>query len=358
MTTENQEEAKTLPDDFEWHDVNLPQEMKELCALLRNNYVEGKDVSVRDSEEFLQWALMAPGISPWLLLGVRAKHNHKLCGFISALPLTIIQDFVPPMTPSNLSAPTFPRRTAFINFLCVHKKLRSKRLAPVLIHEIVRRLYATRAQTLFSQVMYTLGNTIIRTDSPHFASHTWYHRFLDVQTLVEAKFCNMPKKLTLKMLNKLPETTNLVPLCESDLPNFVANLRKTLEPFPVRIDFNLEEAKHYFMIREKVVYSFICPDSQDVISFYSQEMETHGIKVRAAVCFYYACLDLSRLSSLVSQALVMAKKLGFHVFNCLDNLHNKRFLQELKFKQGSGSLRFHLGPYTHPPVENVAICVY
>ena len=31
-------------------------------------------------------------------------------------------------------------RTVEINFLCVHKKLRSKRLAPVLIKEITRRV--------------------------------------------------------------------------------------------------------------------------------------------------------------------------------------------------------------------------
>ena len=40
-----------------------------------------------------------------------------------------------------------------INFLCVHKKLRSKRLAPVLIKEITRRV---NCQGLF-QAVYTAG---------------------------------------------------------------------------------------------------------------------------------------------------------------------------------------------------------
>jgi len=40
-----------------------------------------------------------------------------------------------------------------INFLCVHKKLRSKRLAPVLIKEVTRRIHL---QGIF-QALYTAG---------------------------------------------------------------------------------------------------------------------------------------------------------------------------------------------------------
>ena len=40
-----------------------------------------------------------------------------------------------------------------INFLCVHKKLRSKRLAPVLIKEITRRVHVSG----MFQAVYTAG---------------------------------------------------------------------------------------------------------------------------------------------------------------------------------------------------------
>jgi glycylpeptide N-tetradecanoyltransferase len=43
-----------------------------------------------------------------------------------------------------------------INFLCVHKKLRSKRLAPVLIKEITRRVHL---QGIF-QAVYTAGSML------------------------------------------------------------------------------------------------------------------------------------------------------------------------------------------------------
>jgi glycylpeptide N-tetradecanoyltransferase len=43
-----------------------------------------------------------------------------------------------------------------INFLCVHKKLRSKRLAPVLIREVTRRVNLTG----IFQAVYTAGITL------------------------------------------------------------------------------------------------------------------------------------------------------------------------------------------------------
>lgn len=54
------------------------------------------------------------------LTGVRVSANKKLVAFISAIPATIR------VRMSGV-------RMVEINFLCVHKKLRSKRLAPVLI---------------------------------------------------------------------------------------------------------------------------------------------------------------------------------------------------------------------------------
>ena len=60
-------------------------------------------------------------------MGVRAKPKGNLVGFISGVPAHVkVEDKAVKMVE--------------INFLCVHKKLRSKRLAPVLIKEITRRV--------------------------------------------------------------------------------------------------------------------------------------------------------------------------------------------------------------------------
>lgn len=50
-------------------------------------------------------------------------------------------------------SPFREKKMVEINFLCVHKKLRSKRVAPVLIREITRRVHL---EGIF-QAVYTAG---------------------------------------------------------------------------------------------------------------------------------------------------------------------------------------------------------
>ena len=81
--------------------------------------------------------------------GVRNAKNKKLLAFISAIPATMRMN----------------ENSQFlveINFLCVHKKLRSKRLAPVLIKEITRRV---NLRGIF-QAVYTAGVVLPKPVAP------------------------------------------------------------------------------------------------------------------------------------------------------------------------------------------------
>lgn len=72
-----------------------------------------------------------------------------------------------------------------INFLCVHKKLRTKRLAPVLIKEVTRRI---NRQNIW-QAIYTAGTLIPKP----FADTTYSHRNLNYKKLIEIGFTSKPK---------------------------------------------------------------------------------------------------------------------------------------------------------------------
>ena len=72
------------------------------------------------SKDFIKWALQPPGFLTDWHIGIRVAATKKLVAFISAVPsLTRVKGQ--------------EIRLVDINFLCIHKKLRSKRLAPVLI---------------------------------------------------------------------------------------------------------------------------------------------------------------------------------------------------------------------------------
>jgi glycylpeptide N-tetradecanoyltransferase len=71
-----------------------------------------------------------------------------------------------------------------VNYLCVLKKLRTKRLAPILIKEITRRINLTNVW----QALYTAGVVIPRP----VATAVYYHRSLNPKKLVEVGFSSLP----------------------------------------------------------------------------------------------------------------------------------------------------------------------
>ncbi len=76
----------------------------------------------------MKWALHPPGYKKDWIVGVRTSAApHTLYGFITGIPV-------------HVHVYDHDMMMAEINFLCVHRSLRSKRLAPVLIKEITRRV--------------------------------------------------------------------------------------------------------------------------------------------------------------------------------------------------------------------------
>ena len=113
---------------------------------------------------------MPPGYRIDWLVGVRVSASQRLVGFISAIPADI-----------RINATCI--KMVEINFLCVHKKLRSKRLAPVLIKEITRRV---NLQNIW-QATYTAGAVL---PTP-IARCRYWHRSLNPKKLVDVGFSKL-----------------------------------------------------------------------------------------------------------------------------------------------------------------------
>jgi glycylpeptide N-tetradecanoyltransferase len=76
---------------------------------------------------------------------------------------------------------------AEINFLCIHKKLRSKRLAPMLIREITRRVNLRGVW----QAAYTAGVVLPKP----IAQARYWHRSLNVKKLVDIGFTHLHSRM-------------------------------------------------------------------------------------------------------------------------------------------------------------------
>ena len=94
-----------------------------------------------------------------------------------------------------------------INFLCVHKKLRSKRLTPVLIKEITRRV---NLEGIF-QATYTAGSYLPKP----FATCRFAHRYLNPKKLIETGFASLGRNMTMAKTIKMFQLPRVNYYCHS-----------------------------------------------------------------------------------------------------------------------------------------------
>lgn len=344
------QEPYKLPEGFTWSDVDIkvPEQLDEVYELLNKNYVEDDDAMFRFdySREFLMWALTPPGSRKEHVVGIRVAKGSKLVGFITGVPVHMrVYDSKMPMVE--------------INFLCVLKKLRSKRLAPVLIKEITRRVNLTNVW----QAVYTAGVVLPKP----VARCRYHHRLLNPKKLIEINFTRLAPRMTLARtikLYKLPDATSsgLRPMTMADVPSARRLLEEYLTRFQLAAMLSDDEFAHWLLPRPRVVDSFVVVDSSgnvtDMCSFYHLPSTVIGNdkhpKLYAVYSFYNVATTMS-LKGLMQEALVLAKLQDIDVFNALDIMENNTFLQELKFGQGDGHLQYYLYNWKCPQMEPSAV---
>jgi glycylpeptide N-tetradecanoyltransferase len=311
-----------LPEAYEWCELDLTNddEIAEVYNLLTYHYVEDDNAQFRFnySKSFLDWALKSPGWKRSWHIGVRASKSRKLVATIFGIP-------------TSLRVRSHVLSVVEINFLCVHKQLRSKRLAPTLIKEVTRRCHLEGIY----QAIYTAG-VVLPTPV---GSCRYFHRPLDWLKLFECGFSGLPPSTTKARMvsrHQLPvhtSTPDLRPMTAADIDSVLDLLSRYLKRFDLAQEFTREEVEHWLFNKimdqdDRVVWAYVVEGEKgkitDLVSFYCLESsvikkEKHD-KVRAAYLFYYASEMAfndkekglkERLRSLVSDALVEAKKVQF-----------------------------------------------
>lgn len=191
--------------------------------------------------------MMSPGWDKKYHVGVRASQSRKLVAFISAIPVHIrVRDKAV--------------LCSEVNFLVVHKKLRGKRLAPVLIKEI------TRISNLNGiwQGVHTGGIVLPRPIS----TCRYYHRPLNWQKLYECGFSALPygsKPQYMVRRYALPDSTStkgLRRMEEKDLDRVMPLFQRYTKRFDMAPEFTKEEMKHWLIPKveqgdEEVVWSYV-----------------------------------------------------------------------------------------------------
>ncbi|KAG6397971.1 hypothetical protein SASPL_139421 [Salvia splendens] len=336
------QEPYNLPAAYELVTCDLDSEevCSEVYTLLTNHYIEtnGSMFKLNYSKEFLRWALRPPGYFRSCHVGLRVKTSRKLVAFVSEIPARIrIRDAVV--------------LVAEPNFLCVHKKLRSRRLTPFMIKEVSRRV---RLENIWQSV-YTA--TVLLPEP--IASCQYWYRPLNPMKLIDVGFSRLDAWMTMAKyieFYKLPEHTatpgfrKMEPL---DVPAVTRLLRNYLKQFVVAPDFDENEVEHWLLPKKDVMDTYVVESLEsheitDFCSFFtlpSSILASQNHSVVKAAYSYYNVSTKTPLLQLMSDALVVAKKKDFDVFHALDIMRNGTFFQDLKFTRGDVKLHYYLYNY-------------
>ncbi|KAG6536963.1 glycylpeptide N-tetradecanoyltransferase 1-like [Zingiber officinale] len=339
------QEPYNLPALYEWTtcDMDDDRTCSEVCNLLRDNYVvnEASTFRLSFSKEFLRWALCPPGYFKSWHIGVRVKATQKLVSFITGVP-------------SRIRVRREVVRMAEVNLLCVHKKLRSKRLAPVMIKELTRRAHLENVW----QAAYT-GGLLLPTP---IATCRYWHRSLNPKKLVDVRFYRLGPRMTMSRavkLHRLPEaivTLGFRKMELADVPAITKLLRGFLSQFFIAADLDEKDVEHWLLPVENVVDSYVVQNPgtnelTDFCSFYtlsSSILNNQNHSVLKAAYSLYNVSTKTPLHQLVNDALIVAKKEDHDVFNALDIMHNHAFLDKLKFGPGDWRRHYYLYNYRIP----------
>lgn len=343
-------EPYNMPAGFEWCNIDVTDsvQVSELYTLLNENYVEDDDCTFRFdySKPFLQWALTPPGFHPSWHVGVRNTKTGALWGSITAIPVHMrVYGKVISM--------------AEINFLCVHKKLRTKRLAPVLIKEVTRRVNLTDVW----QAVYTAGVVLPKP----VARCRYFHRSLDPKKLIECRFSSLPPKTSLQShLKKLklparPSIPGLRPMIDSDVPEVQKLLSDYLQSKTHLFqEFTEQEVAHCLLTRKGVVHSYVVQAQEggpvtDLCSFYFLNSSVINNQLHSKLGAVYSFYNIAKsvpLSSLMQDLLVLARNEGADVFNALNVMENEAFFEALLFGPGDGMLQYYLYNWKCHPMKH------
>ncbi|KAJ3554471.1 hypothetical protein NM688_g3089 [Phlebia brevispora] len=376
--SEVRQEPYPLPADLEleWSSIDITddEQLEQLQVFLSENYIEDEDdgsFRMYYSSGFLRWALCPPGYHREWHIPVRAKDTKQIMAFVSAIPVVVrIRENVV--------------NSREVNFLCVHKSMRGKRLTPSLVKEAERRGHLKGLNC----ALYTAGTLLPNALS----ACRYFHRPLNFPKLVDVQYYAVPEDTTIESLiekftlppKELPLIPGLREMEERDVAQVAALYNTYMTRFDLVLEFTPEEIRHHLLggtekrrdTQERFVWTYVVEDLNsgaltDFVSFFSTPYsilfpngEQHTTLELAYLYFYGTTVPeggtdsdtdtahTHRLALLVENMLYVAKVRGFDVFNALDVMDNAKFMRHLKFGRGTGILKYYIDNWRTAPLDS------
>jgi glycylpeptide N-tetradecanoyltransferase len=343
-------EPYKLPTQFKWDTLNPNNEgeLDDLYMLLKENYI-GDVCKMNVTKDLLKWTLTQPGWNQELLLCVRVSENNKLVAFVSATPIKMrVGDNVVD--------------SALANFLCIHRKIRNKRLTPLLSKELIRRLFDLEIKTCVGVIPnFKIEST---------CNLAYWHRKLNVKKLDKLGLLKQGTNISIEKAEKkykvptslsIPGIRRMRGYDVDAVYRLLNNTKALLTPL-----FTREQIRHLFLdinvVRTYVVEKGTTSPSDpflhcvetgdvitDIVSFYFVESIVSTGTIISAFSFYNISTS-TPIKELIKESFVLAYASGADIYTCLD-IYDTDMLEELKFGKGSGVISYYMLNYDLPKLK-------
>lgn len=340
-------EPYNLPEGFEFYTLDLTNDndLIKVQTFLNNNYLESDNDNLKFaySCDSIKWITMCPNYFPELFICVRTVSSKQIIATIFGIPVKV---------------KVFDKiiNQVEIDLLCVSKKFRNKRLAPVMIKEVTRR---TNLRGIF-QAIYTAGMELPN----KLATIQYYHRIINVKKMASIGFYSVPgnnfslyEKLYKVNLPKIESSCKIRPFELKDVDICLEKLNNHNSKYNLTHVFDKEGFTHYFMPKNNIVYTFVIENNgtiSDMISFFIIDnivSNNEKYKEYKAAYLYYFFNESLKLDELINIGVFYAKENNVDVFNLLNMFNLETILSECKFIAGSGSLNYYLYNYKCNPIK-------
>ena len=349
-------EPYTLPEGFEWKDINLNQtnDVDKLYEFLKSNYINdeshlfGSDYS----KDFLKWFLSPPGMyDDWIISVVKEdkiKNKKKIIGFISAIP-------------TKLSINNNEIKMAKVCFLCVKKEFRNKRLTPVLIKEITRRI---NSKNIWQGIYKTFAYL-----PKAFTKSQYHYRVINLKKLLDVQYTYLPNKMSLGNAIKKyelpdePKISGFRKMEKKDLEQIYNLILLRNKKYKIYEILDKSEVEHWLLPRNNIVYTYVLEDEEhkitDFCSFYTiqrtilnqNKISENSVSKYKKIIFAYELINLNTsisMKELLRSAVILAKQNGFDAYHCIDYKENSDNFKELLFMEKIGKMKYYLYNFVIP----------
>ena len=192
-----------------------------------------------------------PGFKKELHFLIRNSKNKKIMASLMGVPKRLV-----------VSGKTI--KVCEVNFLAVHKKLRSKRLAQVVIAEMMRR----KRKLGFMQAFYTSGHTM---PTP-FTTVMYMNRFINCYKLIDCLYTHLPGNKTISEFAKQhrlpPKHTvqiigNVRAMEKKDLSTVYKLFMEQMAKYKMYFKYSQDDLKHLLLPKDDVIWTWVIETEEE-----------------------------------------------------------------------------------------------